>query len=395
MKFARTIIATFLFGCCSAYGFESSDYSGQIHLDQSQNIYFDQFSANTFSLQLLQNKNKFNNQHVILGGSAELDFQHWEGNRLAVSEPPPLFYQQGTQVYFTQAQLDVMSNLNNNWLTLFLSPTDSHILQNGSDGNNIYLSHAFLLWGNLDKIPIYVTLGISDIPFGVFSGSGAWNTPLTSAYFDPAQSPEASIGFYKNNFNASITVYEDQINYAHHNVYSLYYNNSIKSLSYGFGVGYLTHLASNSTGNAYNNQNRQVRAVAFNLGNVWDYSANIGYGPFALTVEYLNGSQSVGTNSNLPTTIGETLTYTHSVYGKDATFGIGYSNSINLKNIPTGLEGYDAILTAASGIRNRLALSVSRPIISDALQLALNAEKDVLYSKQSTYTYTLDFMAYL
>lgn len=398
MKFTKiTIGLTGFLLTCSAYGFEDLNHSGQVHLDQSKNIYFDQFSSNTFSLQLLQNKNKFNKQDLILGGSGQFDFQHWQGHEITISQPPPSTYQQGTQVYFTQAQFDMMSNLNNNWVSAFLSPVDSHIAQNGPDGNNVYLAHAFLLLGNLDKTPLYLTLGINDIPFGVFGGSGAWDTPLTANYFNPAQSPQVSLGFYKNNFNAVVTEYEDQVNYAGHSVYSLYYNNSIKSFTYGFGAGYLTHLYSNSTGNAFNNHNRNRRSnlTPSNLGNVSDLSTKLGYGPLTLTVEYVFGSQSVSVNRNKPLALGETLSYIHSIYGKDTTFGIGYSNSANLRDVPTGLEGQDGTLTAASGIKNSWVLSVTRPVISDAFQLGLNASKDILYSKKSTYTYTLDFMAYL
>ncbi len=379
----------------SAYGSELNNYSGEFHLDQSKNIYFDEYSSNSYSLQLLKDKTKFANQDVILGGSAELDFQHWQGDQVFLTPPPPLFYQVGTQVYFTQAQFDAMSNLNNNWLTSFISLTDGHIGQNGSNGNNVYLSHAFLLFGNLDKTPIYITLGISDISFGVFNGIGGWDSPLTSSYFEPAQSPQASIGFYKNNFNASATTYEDQTNFAHHNVYSLYYNNTIKSLSYGFGVGYLTHLASNSTGIAFNSQKKQQGLIAFNLGNIWDYSVNMGYGPFAFTAEYINGSNEVGVNNGLPKSLAETISYTRAIYGKDTTFGIGYSNSIHLNNIPTGLEGQDTELSATAGIKNRWVFAITRPIISDAFQLSLSTEKDRLYSADTTYTYTLDLMAYL
>lgn len=367
--------------------------SGHLVLDSSKDVYFDQFSANQFSLQLLQNKKQFDNKDLVFGGSAQFDLQHWQGYRIETS--PIGVYQQGTQVYFTQAQLDFMTNLMNDWTTIFVSAADSHIGQNGPDGNNVYLPQAFLLIGNLDKAPIYLTLGIQDIPFGDFSGSGAWNTPLTADYFNPSQAPLGSLGFYKNNWNAVITEYDDQSNYVYHTVYTLLYSNTVKKFSYGFGAGYLTHLASNSTGNAANNQNRYRVSVPFNLGNVSDLNANVGYGPVTLTGEYLKGSNTVSINRHIPKALGETISYRHSFFGKDATFSFGYSNSINLRDVPTALSGEDGVPLALSGIRNGWAVGATRNIISDRFTLGLNAERDVLYSHKQTYTYTMDLMAYL
>lgn len=371
----------------------NSQQMGKIRLDQSNNIVFEQFSSNAFPLNLLQVKHKFNNKDLVVGGSAQFDFQHWQGNKIVTT--PLQEYDQSTQGYFTQLTIDVMSNMNNDWSTIFLSLADSHIGQNDQNGNYVYVPQAFLLFGNLDKTPLYLTLGIDTIPFGVFTGSGQWNMPLTASYFNPAQSPLASIGFYKYNLNAVITEYEDQSNFTHHTVYSLYYNNHIHSFNYGIGTGYLTHLQSNSTGNAGNNPRRNRIISPFNFGNALDFNANIGYGPFALTGETVSGSHKAGINRGKPQAFAESITYTHVLFGKDATFGIGHSHSLGLHDVPTTLEGQDAIPLAASGMKNAWVLSVTRPVINKYFSLGFDAEKDELYDKKRTYTYTLDLIAYL
>src|SRR5258708_36888590 len=125
---------------------------------------------------------------MIIGGSIQSELQQWNGNRLNVI--PQGTYKEGSGLYITQATFDVMNNINS-WAATYLSLADGHIFQ---EGNSLFIQHAFLLLGNQDKFPLYFTAGINSIPFGVFTGNGPWDNPLTGAYFNPSQAPQISLG---------------------------------------------------------------------------------------------------------------------------------------------------------------------------------------------------------
>ena len=215
-------------------------------MDQSQNILFEQFSPSTFALQLLQAKKQFHPGDLILGGLVEGDLQYWAGDTINLA--PPGVYQQGHGLYFTQASFDVMGNVTP-WSAVFLSVADSHVGRPGASGNNIYLPHAFIALGKLDAFPLYATLGINTIPFGIFIGTGSVDTPLTAAYFNPIQAPQFSLAYYKNGWNLSAAAYSDEVTHHNNVAYSVYYSKVSNTVSYSAGAGYLTDLNTAAAGN--------------------------------------------------------------------------------------------------------------------------------------------------
>src|SRR5580692_1754039 len=143
-----------------------SSYNKKAVLDQSQDIFFEQFTpAGAYALQLLQIRNKFNNNTPVFGGSVESDLQYWNGNSILTT--PPQNYQNGAGIYLTQATIDLMLNITS-FETIFLSMSGMNIGQSNPNGNYLYSPHAFILVGNLEYFPAYLKLGIDNIPFGVF-----------------------------------------------------------------------------------------------------------------------------------------------------------------------------------------------------------------------------------
>ncbi|MDR3490960.1 MAG: DUF3573 domain-containing protein [Gammaproteobacteria bacterium] len=364
-----------------------------VHLDQSKNVLFEQFSSYSFSLQTLQAKNTFNNYDLIIGGSLQTDYQRWHGH--TINEIPPRLYKEGKGLYFTQAVLDAMGNVSH-WVTSFLSVADSYIGRPSEEGNDVFLNRAILIFGDVDKFPIYATVGINTLPFGVFSGSGVWDTPLTGAYFNPALAPQISLAYYKNGLNISVTKYSDQTNHQNHNVGSVYYNKSIANFNFSLGAGYLTDLKSNSTGTSLTHRKRKhALSSGFNYGLVKDVNASIGYKRFSISGEYVQGSDVVGINVETPHATAFTATYIQSIAGKDVTFGITRSHSYHLKDVPVSLAGEDALPLTAEGLESAWGVSISSPILTKNSVLGVNFEKSVTYSAHSSYTGTLELYLYL
>jgi len=388
MKFIG--VAAFLCSC-TVYA-DPQHPKGRIVLDQSQDVFFEQFSPSTYSLQILQAKKQFDHADLILGGLLQLDFQNWHGDR--VETTPPGFYGAGNGFYFTQATGDVMENVSS-WATTFFSLAESHIGRNDPNGDYVYLPHAFILLGNLDALPFFLTFGINSIPFGVFSGSGPWDTPLTTAYFDPTQSPQLSLGYNKNGWNADATMYSDEVNHDNHFVYNFFYNKDSDNYSYTIGAGYLTDLKTNSTGNPTVSKNQRVSLLGDNLGAVVDWNASVTYLLFSLSGEYTFGHKKVGLNDDKPKAYAVALNYTPNIAGKDTTFGLGHSKAFKLRRIETPFPGYDNLLQSLSGLNNSWALSVSRPLTKNNFVLGLEFEKSTTFFERNTYTTTLDLMTYL
>jgi hypothetical protein len=371
---------------------ENSNHSGQVALDQSQNVFFEQLPSNTFSLQLLQNKDKFDNKTFVLGGVGQLDQQHWQGDD--ITTVPLEKYHLGSASYFTAATFDMMAKYSD-WSTAFLSISDTHIGQGGPDRNYVYFPHAFFLVGDLKTSPVYMTVGINAITFGNFAGSGVWNSPLTLDYFSPQPAPQISLGFYKNQWDISATLFSDEVNRENHFVANLNYNNTLGNFSYGVGVGHINDLKTNSAGKPPSTQRRRKFSPALDMGKVWDVNATIGYKQLSFIGEYLTGSKSVGTNTDSPKTFSFTLSYAPTIAGKTTTFGINHSISLNLKNVPTTLPAKDASPLVSSGLKSSSAISVSRPVFAQNFILGFDAEKSTSYDNRQTFTYTLDLLAYL
>jgi hypothetical protein len=375
-----------------AYAAQNDNYHGKLALDQSQNIYFEKFSPSTYSLELLNARNKFDYETLVIGGLVEGDLQYWQGNNILLT--PSGNYQTGNGLYLTQATIDTMANITK-WGTAFLSISEMQIGQGGSSGNYVYLPHAFITIGNLDSFPIYLTLGINSIPFGVFTGSGIWDTPLTSAYFNPLLGQQINLAFYKNNLNINAVAYRDEVNYEYHFVSSISYNNTFGDFNFNLGAGFLTNLKTNSTGNIGTVNNRKSESPIENIGNVVDTNASIGYKLVALNGEFLTGSNKINDTANKPSAYSMTLSFTPTLFKKITTFGINRSVSLALNNIPATLPGRDNVELASSGLKSTWAVSASRSIYKDNITLGLDAVRALTYGGLYTYAYTMDLLIYI
>lgn len=368
-------------------------YAEPFILDKSQDIFFESLSVSTFTQNILNAKNSYGFKQVVLGGMAEFDWQHWQGNTLYTQDPGGT-YSHDTALYFTQTTFDILANLNP-WTTLFTTASLSAIGQGGESGNYLNLPYAFLLFGNLDKSPLYMYGGFNAISFGRFASSGGWDYPLTSTYFQPQVSPGISLGYQNSKLNISTTVFTDQTLYENHMVYNFLYQNNDHFINYGFGAGYLTHLDLNTTGDVNINRNLIKGLTNMQAGNVIDINANIGYKALSLTSEWLTGSEKILMNYEKPIAFGTTLTYSPIVDDIYYSAGLSYSKTIHLKDVSTMLAGQDQIPYVAIGLQNSWAASVSRNFFGDWLYLSLNTQRDVTYDNQKTYTFTLDATAYL
>lgn len=373
---------------------EITDHQAQpFILDQSQDVYFEEYSVSSFTQSLLNDKDKFGYTQVILGGMAEADLQHWRGDSI-VTQNPGEIYNHDTAFYLTQVTLDVMANLTL-YTTLFTTASLSAIGQGGESGNYANLPYAFILIGNLEQYPLYFYGGYNAITFGQFQSSGGWDYPLTSDYFQPQVSPSISLGYQNKDWNVSTTVFTDQVLYENHMVYNIAYQHTLNKINYNMGAGYLTHLDLSTTGDVNINRSFFRDEPNMNTGNVADAYLTLGYDALSLSGEYVRGSKAVLMNTEKPSAYGFALRYSPSINDINYIAGISFSRSIHLKDVSTILSGQDQIPFASDGLKNIWAASLTRNFFGSWFYLGLNAERDLTYADQKTYTLTLDATAYL
>ncbi len=387
------LICAGLLFCVNSKAAQVIKNQSTVILDQSQEIFFEQFLPSTFTLQLLQVKNKFNRHALVLGGVGEVDLQYWHGDE--IPSTPILNYQTGNGLYLSQVTIDFMGTPTN-WGMAFLSLSDSQVGQgNGTNGNYYYIKHAFILLGNLDVFPLYAAIGINTIPFGIFTGSGVWDVPLTYVYFNPQQAPQIALSYFKNNLNLNVVYYRDEVNYERHFNASFYYNNTLGNFKYTAGAGFISNLKTNSTGSNSTPNVRKKIILPDEMGDVWDFNASVNYKLLALAGEYLFAANKVSNNNNKPQTYSLGLSFTPTIYDEVTTFGICKSVSLHFRNVSAMLSGQDATQLSSGGLKDKWAASISRPLYLNNFVLGIDIERAVTYQSQHTMTYTLDMTAYL
>lgn len=372
---------------------DSNHSNAPFILDQSQGVFFESYSTSGFTQALLASKDSFGYRQVVLGGMLEADVQHWQGNTIMIQNPEGL-YTRDTAFYLTEATFDVMANLNP-LMTLYASTELSAIGQGGESGNYMNLPYAFIMIGNPEKTPFYCYGGYNAISFGQFQSSGGWDYPLTSNYFQPQTAPAFSVGYQDKQWNISTSVFDDQTLYENHMVYMLNYQNKLEHFHYGLGAGYLTHLDLNTTGGVNVNRNFPRNSANMNAGNITDAYLNLGYDALTLSGEYLRGTQKILMNLDKPSAYGIALQYSPIINKINYTAGLSYSRSLHLENVSAFLNGQDQIPYACVGLQNSWAANVTRNFLGEWLYIGLNAERDLTYENQKTYTLTLDATAYL
>lgn len=202
-------------------------------------------------------------------------------------------------VDLSRAEIDVVGEINP-WITTAILVTyDSSKLPDSSRVTNsgLQVNNGFITLGNLDKVPLYFTIGQIFLPFGDYSNFMV-TTPLTSMLGKTKQRA-AVLGFFKEGFNASVYTFQgdthvsDSVDTLKRGGANLSYTFKRNDVKVGFGVGYIGNLAeSQGMQTTYlpvdqfpgfsNNENMFKRAPAINIhgrceigkpGNQFDFLA--------------------------------------------------------------------------------------------------------------------------
>jgi hypothetical protein len=248
------------------------------------------------------------------------------------------------------AELKILGEISP-WATTYLVASyDNDVLKRPYsmqrvNNSRIYLSRAFLTVGNLDKAPVYGSIGQFYVPFGSYD-SYMITDPFTKSIAITKQRP-VLLGFSKCNFHTEAYAFKGD-SYTGHNKTinnwgaNLGYKIDVNKFNGEFGAGYIDNIAdSDGMQNTYTPKGtfrgfgkestteklqHQVPAA--------DVNVDVGYGSLSLVGEYITALRSFSKNDLMfnhkgakISALQTELNYKLQAWNKPVTFAAGYQQS--------------------------------------------------------------------
>ncbi|MED7819965.1 MULTISPECIES: DUF3573 domain-containing protein [unclassified Francisella] len=356
-----------------------------------------QIGSSLFASTLLGQREKFNDYMIFFGGLIEADAQAWWGsNNTAYNSNAKTYLSgNGQNIYLTAAKLFFLSNIGHYVTAQFDFDTD--------ESGNFGLGNAFVIFGNLDTSPFFVTAGRSKLSVGSFGGGG----PLTSGMTDwlaPSQVTNVSVNYKSQVWNANVSVFGAGDQTADFSTAVFYADSWTENLIGAFNVGYVYNMVgagNGSLGGFITNQGLSTSTSigAFNVdGNLtyglWGGFLNIGAG-WATTTnsEEFNGA---GNGNSLAGAWYGAANYSLVLGGRNTSFGVSYGQSYNAADIPMSMSA-DPINggKSVSGIKDQLIISGNRAYFDNNVLFGPEYSYQKLYNGQHMNTITLDMSVYI
>ena len=144
-------------------------------------------------------------QRVTVSGQLNVDGK-WRTKNGPIGDTPydsaaPSLFQQGhyNDIYLNNSQIDVDAWVSN-WTQAHISLTGRDAIEinrryrtDVGDNAPVNLDEAYMTIGNLDKSPLYATVGRQYVPFGVYERHAL--TPTLTQYLTQTQATAAKVGF--------------------------------------------------------------------------------------------------------------------------------------------------------------------------------------------------------
>ncbi|WP_150468031.1 DUF3573 domain-containing protein [Francisella sp. SYW-9] len=348
-----------------------------------------QISSNLFASTLLGQRDKFDDYSVFFGGYIEADAQTWFGNSTAGKGLSGT----GQNIYLTNAKLYFLSNLGHYVTAQFDFDTD--------ESGKFSLGNAFVIFGNLDTSPFFVTAGRNKLSVGAYGGGGPWTDGMTK-FLSPDKVTNISLNYKNDVWNANISVFGSNDQSADFSAGLFYTDSWTNNLIGSFNVGYVYNL--NGSGNdpiqdfLNNTGSENAKVGAFNI------DANLTYG---LWGGFLNLGAGWSTTTNSENFNGDgsdvlaggwygAANYSLILGGRNTNLGVSYGQTYNATDIPMTLSA-SAVSgpESATGIKKQLIVSAQRAYFDNNVLFGPEYSYQKLYGGQHMNTITLDMSVYV
>jgi hypothetical protein len=349
-------------------------------------------SGSLFASTVIGQRNKFDSYSIFFGGKIEVDAQTWFGSS-GISNNNTTLSNHGQNIFLTSSTLYFLSNIGH-YVTAQFDISSSEL-------NNFGLGNAFVIFGNLDTSPLFLTAGRSKLSVGAFGGGGPWTGGITG-FLAPGRTTNISLNYKDDILNANIAVFGSNNNQANFSTGIFYAESWTEKLAIGLNTGYVYNIA--GAGNASISQflaskdSPNDNIGSFNVnGNltytIYDGFLNIGAGWASTT------NKNDFNNINEDVLAGGWYTaanYSLALRGRNTNFGISYGQTYNAANIPMPLTASPLSLGKSSvGVQKQLLLSSQRAYFDNNVLVGLEYSYQELYSKKHMNTITLDLSVYI
>lgn len=196
-------------------------------------------SSNLFASTILGQRDTFDDYSVFFGGYIEADAQTWFGSQISRAGGAPNFPANGQNIYLTNSKLYFLSNLGHYVTAQFDFDTD----ETGGFG----LGNAFVIFGNLDASPFFVTAGRNKLSVGSYGG-GPWTSGIIDEFLSPDKVTNVSLNYKNDIINTNITVFGSDDKRANFSARFFYTDSWTEDLSVGFNAGYVFNIAGAGNG---------------------------------------------------------------------------------------------------------------------------------------------------
>ena len=366
----------------------------------NNNIPIAQISSSLFASTLLGQRDKFDDYSIFFGGFLETDSQVWFGSKIARPAnddgTPNTFSGNGQNIYLTSAKLYFLSNLGHYVTAQFDFDTD--------ESSGFSLGNAFVMFGNLDTSPFFVTAGRNKLSVGAYGGGGTTTDGITT-FLKPGDVTNVSLNYKTDTVNTNITVFGSDDEKANFSTGFFYANSISENVAVGFNTGYVFNMA--GAGNSAittalkNTGNTSDDVGAFNLDgnltftNLWGGGIlNLGSGWTTTTKsEEFNGAGKGNAVAGAWYGAGN---YSLALGGRDTNFGVSYGQSYNAAAIPMAIAASPINFgDSSSGVNHQLIFSAQRSYFDDNVIFGPEYVYQKLYNGSHMNTITLDMQVFL
>ncbi|APD50016.1 DUF3573 domain-containing protein [Francisella hispaniensis] len=345
-----------------------------------------QLPSNLFASSILRQRAFFDDYSIFFGGFIQVDAQIWNGTDIT-TRSATTFPGNGENIYLTSATLYFLANLGH-YVTANLDFV-------ANQNNNYDLQDAFVIFGNLDTTPIFVSVGKYRPSVGSFGGGGPWTTGITANMFRPLRVTNAAINYRGDTSNANFTVFDAK----NHATFSLAYFDAVSIpniAQVGFNLGYMHDIR--GANNRFNFIDKRVGE--FNIDTAINFESipflpgnlNIGAGWATTTTQ---STQFNGRSNAFAGAFTVQAAYTFKLFGSGQNINASYGHSYNADNIPMPLSAGGSFFLAASGIKDQILVSTQRSFFDDNVLIGPEYSWQSLYNGQRMNTLTLDLSVYI
>ncbi|GMN89243.1 LbtU family siderophore porin [Francisella sciaenopsi] len=354
-----------------------------------------QIPDNLFASTLLGQREQFDDYSIFFGAFLEADAQTFFGSKGIRDIQGNILSATGQNIYLTTANLYFLSNIGHYVTAQFDFDTD--------ESGNFGLGNAFVIFGNLDASPFFVTVGKSYLSVGAYGGGGPLTNGITQNLFEPGQVTNISINYKDDIWNANIAISGSDDRRANFSTGIFYADNWSKDLAVGLNAGYIYNLAASSDSGDFEQFLDQIDHQTDNIGS-FNIDANFTYNMFG---GLLNLGSGWATTTNKEDFNGNgnnvlaggwyvAANYSLTLGDKDTNFGVSYGQTYNAAQIPMQLASSPISFDlSTSGIKEQLIFSAQRAYFDDNVLFGPEYVYQKLYDGNHMNTITLDMSVYI